>query len=95
MTSHHKQRENRKPGRAIALAWVAAVAVYDPHGAMTVGCSLLDRMAWAAFEVLRLLLLVGHWQTTSYLPVSSRILEILLQVEPCLWCLLHIAVGRG
>jgi len=93
MTSTHTNPDNRRPGQdAMVLAW--AVAVCNPNRAMTVGCSLLDWMAWAAFDLLRLALLVGHWQITPFFSVGSRILDILLQVGPCLWCLLHLAAGR-
>jgi hypothetical protein len=52
----------------------------------------LDRMAWAAFEVVRLALVLGHSPLASG---GSRILDLVLQVGPWLWCLLHLAAGRG
>jgi hypothetical protein len=96
MTSKHKIPDNRRPSRhAMIFGWIASAAVCDPNRAIAAGCSLLDRAAWAAFELVRLAVLVGHWQTTPFLSEGSRILDILLQVGPCLWCLLHLAAGRA
>lgn len=96
MTSTHKNPDNRTPGTdAMVLAWLAVVAVCDPNRVMTVGCSLLDRVGWVAFGLLRLVLLMGHWQITPFFSEGSRILDILLRIGPCIWCLLHLAAGRA
>jgi hypothetical protein len=93
MTSKHKNINNGRPGTdAMVFVWVASIVVCDPSRAITFGCSLLDRMAWAAFELVRFALLMNH---SPFASEGSRILDLVLQVGPCLWCLLHFAAGRA
>jgi hypothetical protein len=93
MTNQFANFKNARPSKdAMVLAWAAAVAICDPSSVITAGCSLLGRMAWAAFEVIRFALVMGHSPLASE---GSKILDLVLQVGPCLWCLLHLAVGRG
>jgi hypothetical protein len=96
MKSHYTNSHNRKAGgKEMVLAWVAVVAVCDPSRAMALGCGLLDRVGWAAFEMLRLALLMGHWPIASDVSEGSKVLEVLLQVGPWLCCLLHLAASRA
>ena len=95
MTSHNKQREKIKPIVEKGLAFVAVTAVHDLDQFTTLGCSPVDRIGWAAFEVLRLVLLIGHWPVGAYLAEGSRIVLLAMHVGPCLWFLLHFATGRA
>jgi hypothetical protein len=96
MTSNYKVSNNSRPGGdAMVFVWLASAAIFDTNSVITAGCSLLDRLVWAAFELIRFAVLLGHWQTTPFFSGGSRILDIVLQVGPCLWCLLHLAAGRA
>jgi hypothetical protein len=88
MSSQNTQLYNRKPGEVV-LAMALAAAVCNLDGVTAQWCSLAERMSWAAFEVLRFVLLTGCSQS------GSRLLEVILQLGPWFWCVSHWIAGRA
>ena len=88
MSSQNTHLNNRQPGEVV-LGMVLAVAVCNLAGVAEQWCGLAERMSWAAFEILRFVLLSSCSQS------GSRLLEVILHVGPWVWCVLHLVAGRA
>jgi len=99
MTSRHKSPKERNPSTdGAVLGFVAlATTMCDLTGAAAARwCNLLERISWAVIELSWLVLKLGHGLIGSpSVCEGSRVLQLLLHVGPCIWCVLHFLAGRA
>ncbi len=88
MTNHYTHTDNGKRGEAV-LAMVLAVAVWNLNGLTAQWCGLAERITWAAFEILRFVLMTGCSQT------GSRLLQLFVHVGPWFWWVLQLVACRA
>jgi hypothetical protein len=75
-----------------AVLFVLATLSYKLDGAGQ-GCSLVDRTAWVALDVLRPAILACWRAISTYLCEDSTVLQHLLQMVASIWQLLCIVAG--
>jgi hypothetical protein len=99
MTNQHRnlKERNTSTDRAVLGLLAVATTTCDLTGAAAAQCcNLLNRISWAVFELLRLLLTPGHGLIpAAYFSDSSSLLQLLLHVGPCMCCVLHFLGGRA
>jgi hypothetical protein len=98
MTNQYRNPKERNTGNDSAVLGLVALVILasDLNRAPAAQfCNLLDRIGWAAFEVLRLALSLSHWQIAPYVSDGFRLLQPLLHVAPCFWCLLRFVAGQA
>jgi len=97
MSSQYTNLHNRKPAAdGPIFAVVFAIAVIYQNGLAAQWCGLGERIGWAVFQILRLVLLTPFFaKATSHVSEASRLLHVLLQVGPWFCCLLHFVAGRA
>jgi len=94
MTEPNKYSENGNLIVEVAAVWfVLATLSYKLDGAAAEGCSLVDRAAWVALDVLRPAILANWRAISTYLCEDSRVLQHLLQIVGSIWQLLCIVAG--
>ena len=94
MTEPNKYCMNGNLIVEVAAVWfVLATLSYKLDGAAAHGCSLVDRAAWVALDVLRPAILAGWRAISTYLCEDSTVLQHLLQIVASIWQLLCIVAG--
>jgi hypothetical protein len=89
MKGQYKYFRNSKPIVEVAIVGFV-LATLD---VLAQGCSLFDRAAWVALEVLRPVILVAWQSAPACLCEDSRFLQYVLQIAASIWPLLCAIAG--
>jgi hypothetical protein len=89
MKGQYKYFRNSKPIVEVAIVGFV-LATLD---VLAQGCSLFDRAAWVALEVLRPVILVAWQSAPACLCGDSRFLQYVLQIAASIWPLLCAIAG--
>jgi len=89
MKGQYKYFRNSKPIVEVAIVGFV-LATLD---VLAQGCSLFDRAAWVALEVLRPVILVAWQSAPACLCEDSRFLQYVLQIAASIWPLLCAITG--
>jgi len=89
MKDQYKYFQNSKPIVEVAIVGFV-LATLD---VLAQGCSLFDRAAWVALEVLRPVILVAWQSAPACLCEDSRFLQYVVQIASSIWPLLCAKAG--
>jgi hypothetical protein len=89
MKGQYKYSRNSKPIVEVAIVGFV-LATLD---VLAQGCSLFDRAAWVALEVLRPVILVAWQSAPACLCEDSRFLQYVVQIASSIWPLLCAKAG--
>jgi apolipoprotein N-acyltransferase len=94
MNGQYKYFRSNKPMVGVAIIGFAlATSFCKLDGATVQGCSLFNRAAWVAFEVLRPVILSAWQSVPACLCEGSRFLQYVLQIGASIWPLLRVIAG--
>jgi hypothetical protein len=84
---------NSKPIIDVAIAGQVLATLSCKFDVMAQGCSLLEKAAWTALDVLRPVILAAWQSLPSCLCQDSRFLQHVLQLVAFIWPLLCVVAG--
>ena len=93
MKGQYKYIRNSKPIVEVAIVGFVLVTLSCKLDATAQGCSLFNRAAWVALEVLRPVILAAWQSVPACLCGDSRFLQHLLQIVASIWPLLCVIAG--
>ena len=93
MKGQYKYIRNSKPIVGVAIVGFVLVTLSCKLDATAQGCSLFNRAAWVALEVLRPVILAAWQSVPACLCEDSRLLQHVLQIGASIWPLLCVIAG--
>ena len=93
MKGQYKYIRNSKPIVEVAIVGFVLVTLSCKLDATAQGCSLFNKAAWVALEVLRPVILAAWQSVPACLYEDSRLLQYGLQIGASIWPLLCLIAG--
>ena len=93
MKGQYKCFRNSKPIAEVAIVGFVLATLSCRLDVMAQECSLFNRAAWVALEVLRPVILSAWQSVPACLCDDSRFLQYVLQIAASIWPLLCVIAG--